>query len=785
MNNNKNLYKERMYQHIDTLKKINLGEMEDQERFNWSQGNVSLLEYHDKVGKEEQIVKKINKVLLQENKMTLVAGLPSCGKTYLFANQIKKFNKDYIKKEYYLAGFVGDKKQINIFCVPNRNQAIQVSNEYGLKRIVGGDELTLDTLKNNPNLVFVYDKLFELHTILSSKEVDEEFVNNYRITIIIDEAHSIIQDVFRKRTIDMLVKTIDLIKSMGTNNIIFTTASFEALVPFRFDETICFFSNDNANIPKTSIIVKLEDRKKCDFYANEIAKILKQGKVVYCRLQNKNLPDDIMRCIQEITGISYEYIKINSDEKELEEDGVTFKNVAIESVIKKSCLPLRDVYFCTSMVDAGTNIKEVVGLEDKEIVPVYVYDGHNTNTDNIEQSFNRLRFPYKERKILMSDYDYEYKKITLEEIVSKEKQIIKQDKINLSITYDNFKKYRKEDAKKLINMFLSHVNEDGTLSIKNLYLDEDKDTIEIDTLDFFRFCREQVYMRQFLNPNILKERLEEILGGEIVFEIPYDAGVRVESEKITIEGRKEDFKRLKENYSLLNEFDNNKGDLYEKYKGTNILEMYVLLRKKHTKEEVVEMFSSLDNKKINIECKVVEKNEIATLNENDKKAIVAIANGANPKIVCEYNEDKVAEVLVGSYGKAIRKLIDYGIDMDKIIKIITSSKSDNKLNKTILECQSKQVNECFNSYLPATGSYARKQYTFINVVESIKDKGSLSLYKDNCVKLDLIINKMLEQGYIIKPKEVLELSKRIYQGRTIKKEVGGKEVKGYLLKELK
>ena len=775
LNNNKknikNLYKERMFEHIETLKEIQVNQMYDANQFDWKTGKVTLMEYKDKVGNEYAIIDKLYDVVQENNKMTCISGLPSCGKTYALANVIKNNNKERLKvneKDF------NSREHIIVYCVPNRNQAIQISKEYDwIRRVVGGDTLTTKTLEENPINVLVFEKLMELLGIYKDDESILDFISKFKITLIIDEAHTIIQDAYRKNTIDLVVKTINKLKEIGAN-IIFTTASFEALVPFAFDETICFFSNNNSEVPRTSIIIKPEDLKEQDFIANEISKKLQEGKVVYCRLQNKTMPDGIMKKINESGNFSY--VKINREESD------KGNNDAITSVIEESKLPYYDCYFCTSMIDAGTNIKTIDDIGDKEICAIFVYNNKNYNISNIEQSFNRLRFNYKERKILLIDSSYDIEEMKLSTIIKEEKEKIEKDRVNLNNLYEGFKLYRKEEAKKLLKLYLKTINEDGTMSIKNLYFNEDTDSIEIDEIGFFRYCREQIYMKQFLNPDLLKKELQKVLGGEIVFEIAHDKGLRVEKEIVNKEDIRKDFKEMSMEESRMKKFDSYVGEDFDKYRNEEIFEMYCILRRKYDLKDTFELIANREEKELKLECRNISIEELKSLNDNDRKALLDLHN----KKVCEYeyNKEKVSLVRIGLFKEFLVTLLDRTNNVEKTINIICDSKNDNQINETIIDLQAKTINEYYKKGLPAAGAFARKQYAFVSVIEKLKGSSTLSLYKDNCSKLDTIVEEMRKQGFELKTNDIMKLAKRIYKGRNIKKQVGGKEVKGYLLKEL-
>lgn len=762
---NRSLFYERYEKFLSSLPMINAA---------WGDANAIVngesicIPYIDKLGNCPEAIKAIQNVLRDSGKRTLICAETGSGKTWLLLNEIKKYTSEQMGRK---EGFF-KKKLLNIYLVPNKIQVKQCSRQYGIKGITAGDGIYKDELEDNSEFIMVYDKVDELLRYLEDSSTDLRA--HYKINFVVDEAHLLYQaEHYRPVCIRKIFRAIDLVAKLD-GNIIMVTASFETLAPLPFDRTIVFYREGEEPKPKTDIIVKPEGVYYTDFIIREIAKVLRAGKKAYVRLNDKKFAHQLADELEK-RGLASKFAFLNSDEKE--EIHGAYANETLSNLVHNNDLMEKQVWFCTSMVDAGMNIDTVGGKQDADICVLYCCDVNNVQIDNIEQSFNRFRFYYNERKVLLCTSNENLEEIALESILEKQYTTMKQAMDAYNALYQVFEhNYGREKAIELIRGQLEYICTDGTTSAGNLYLDEKLDSPKVvyDPIAFFRFCREKLYMHQFLNPDLLKQELQRVLGGEISIVDAYNDNSLVIIRE-TEEERKAFFTELVMNGKRAADFANFTGSDWERYADTEIADIYRTIRRDNTEFDTFYCLAVLSTKELRKMTKNVCKKEIGYLDLHEKEAIVALIKGQSYKK--PYDASLVGYVMQGEYKNLLKKMILIGVD--RPFDVIKSSRTDNEIRQAIIKKQALLVNRQYTKKYPPAGKFEQEQYAFIEAVESVRNAKSITL-KKNGEYMDTILESINSRRELRKTydcDDIIELAKRIYTGRNLKG--------GYLIKKLR
>lgn len=731
-------------------------------------GESIRIPYRDKLGNCPEAIEAIQKVLRDNGKRTLICAETGSGKTWLLLNEIKKYTQEQLEQE---DGFY-KKKILNIYLVPNKVQVKQSSRQYGIKGITAGDNIYRDELESNNQFIMVYDKVDELLYYLNNATTD--LSAHYKINFVVDEAHLLYQaEHYRPVCIRRIFKAIDLVERLG-GNIIMTTASFDTLVPLPFDRTIVFYREQEAPVPKTSIVVKPRDVYYTDFIIREIAKVLRAGKKAYVRLNDKQFAHQLADKLEE-KRLAYEFAFLNSDEKE--EIHGSYANETLANLVYHNDLLEKQVWFCTSMVDAGMNIDTVGGKLDEDICVLYCCDTNNMQIDNIEQSFNRFRFYYKERKILLCTSNKELRPIPLEKILKQQYETLKRAMDAYNALYQVLEtNYGREKAIELIKGQLEYICSDGTTSAGNLYLDEKQENPKVvyDPIAFFRFCREKLYMYQFLNPDLLKAELERVLGGEVKIVDAYNDSSLVIIRETEAE-RKAFFAELMADDKRAEDFDRHYGKDWDRYAESSIGEIYRTIRRYNNCFDTLFYLATYDTKDLKKIVKQLCKADIAKLDTPEKEAITALIKGQSYKK--PYNAILVGNVMQGEYKNLLKKMIVIGVNNP--FEVIVKSEKDTEIRQAIIKKQAVLVNNQYIKKYPPAGKFETEQYAFIRAVEKVRNASTITLKKSG-EYMDAILTDMNgdnRQGKTYDCEDIIEMAKRVYGGRNLKS--------GYLIKKLR
>lgn len=409
----------------------------------------------------------LKEILLKPGKF-LVEGVTGGGKTYAILNVFKFLSSLY-------------KDRVFIISCPNKIQNLQ-NQEYGVTAIVGGK--VIDQVYTTSSMV--YDK---------AKSLLEQYhlYKDYKITLIIDEAHQLIYSKnFRKKAINELLKlsekcfnVIHLTATPGANLDCYSYDEYYQLKPIK----------ENINI-NTFGIMKSKDGLTSLYKAIRIN--FKQGKKVLIFLNNKDKIFEIQGHLSKIFKDKNIGI-ITSDEKE--------NNDIFQSIVKDSLIPSNyDIVLTTSVLECGTNI------ENLDYTPiVYVDNNLFFNVDSVIQQVARFR---KDVDLGLLIYKEPSKKegffIKSKEQIALERKKRLDEKLNTANSIClNFG----EEGHKIMMQLLLHEKclDDTTFGEGILYYDEETLTVKIDQELFWKDVNER-YDYQLLYDD---ERLLEAFKGHI------------------------------------------------------------------------------------------------------------------------------------------------------------------------------------------------------------------------------------------------------------------------------
>lgn len=719
--------------------------------------------YNGKISRSEDAQKYLKNFLNGRKQSIAIAADTGAGKTYWVANAFK--NNSHETYEGY-DGFYG-KKNLNILCVPNRNQAIQAGLDYQLPYIVGGIDITTMDFYNQQGFIIVYDKITEVLRFIRDKQ---DIIKDFKINLIIDEAHNLIEAEYRPLCIENIIECMKQVLELN-GNVALMSASFEILDFFEYSTIVGLFdTNEEESKTTTQIIHKLGNHNTDTFVAKEVYEEIKKGNIAYVRYQKKDREDaglpltGIVQEIERNVGRPITFYCINSDQKEMEQG--KFVNDAMECLIKDSVLPAADVYFCTSMVDAGTNIIGIVDENGKvtqptNIVPMYVLDANSCSINSIEQSFNRIRWSVDSRKILLCG-EYAKDPIHFGQLFREEIRLAKGYQKANNAFFDIIKEVDTlENAINNTKMHLLYMLENSNTANKCLFFNEETNKVEIEYLDLYRQCRKK-YMQQFLDISILKQELLRVLGGNVVvyyIEAGNDIDVKIDVNAARIQ-LLSDVANDKERYL---EFDKQQGKDWELIKDTEFATLYKKIRREESIKDTLLMLATSSKKDIVSRAKEVDKNLMQQLNKVDTNVIQnKLLN--NKYLDVDYNVNLVIDVLESTYRDELKLLTYLFKDASKAISTITTN-SDDKIREIILVEQAKETNQCYLKQLKPCNKFQKEQYEFIDAVEKVKGTNKTLTISKVSKSFDALVEILGEKTTYNK---IAKLSKRIYKTKSSK-----------------
>lgn len=409
----------------------------------------------------------LKEILLKPGKF-LVEGVTGGGKTYAILNLFKALSSIY-------------KDRVFIISCPNKIQNLQ-NQQYGVTAIVGGK--VIDQVYTTSSMV--YDK---------AKSLLEQYhlYKDYKITLIIDEAHQLIYSKnFRKKAINELLKlsekcfnVIHLTATPGANLDCYSYDEYYQLKPIKENININTFgimkSKDGLTSLYKAIRTNFQANKKVLIFLNNKTKLLEISEHLKVVFKNKKI------------GI------ITSDEKE--------KNEIFQSIVKESLIPSNyDIVLTTSVLECGTNINNL------DYTPIVYIDNNLffSKTSTI-QEVARFR---KEVDLALLVYKEPCKK---ENFFFKSKEQIAtecKERLNRKLDMANSicLNYEEEGHKMMMQLLLGEkCLDDTTFGEGILYYDEETSTVKIDQELFWKYVNEK-YDYQLLYDD---ERLLEAFKGHI------------------------------------------------------------------------------------------------------------------------------------------------------------------------------------------------------------------------------------------------------------------------------
>lgn len=398
---------------------------------------VKTIRYKGKIGSNPEIEKELLEIMKNPAyESTLFVAPTGSGKTYICDKLMQRM----------------DNNTCGVFC-PAKVQNEQNAQQYEMDSVVGGKTLDKTNVDEKLRFSAVYDKA---GTVLD--EIWRRSFEGVRNPVIfVDEAHVMTESyIFRNGAIVKVQELIEDVINELDGKIIYITATPEQLKNTKFDLIInCVPEN---YVPVAKKLTVLETGVKENFHNTtfeQILKLIRAGKIPFVRLNSKTMIKELQ---QELAteGIISEFV--TGDDKTYDYDNITKKttyhNNIYNSVVKNEELPRKtrdgkiiQAYFCTSVLECGTNITGISGEQDKNLIPLFcVPDFLNASADSVEQFFNRIRYKIDDCYLLMASENYnDLVNTAIEEISNLEDVKVKSNASNtyFEVTTEDSTAYRK------------------------------------------------------------------------------------------------------------------------------------------------------------------------------------------------------------------------------------------------------------------------------------------------------------------------------------------------------
>lgn len=270
---------------------------------------------------EEAVLAKIREALA-EHKIILLQAPTGCGKTYSFIKHAK------------------ERKGKTIFLVPNVANVKQISLEYGIPGL-HGDEVKEGLWKDSNVVVATYDKA---GAFLNS--------NLENLLVVLDEAHNLqSQANFRNVAIQRVLKLVDNAKEA-----VFLSATINHLDHGLYGHLMKFEPETPKNIIGSSKILLSGKSPNKAVALDLIRKLVAENKKCLVKMNNKGN----LNCFKkDLDSSNVTSVVLTADNKDTSE---VMKGILTEQVLSDDY----QVVFCTSILDAGVNLKEVDVIIDVE-----------------------------------------------------------------------------------------------------------------------------------------------------------------------------------------------------------------------------------------------------------------------------------------------------------------------------------------------------------------------------------------------------------------------------------
>lgn len=366
--------------------------------------------------------------------------------------------------------------RLNIFIVPNRSLAEQVSKEYGFSLFYKNDT----ELPDNKNIVCTVHKAPRLQEKIESIIEYDALLgrSDFEYSVIVDECHEMISNrnnisYIRIKALDELIRNADYRYFLSAN-----TIDFHKCFKGRgyFNKAIRIVQKKQINSIDNLSILRQEgsqEAKTIDI-VNNIVEQSKKHDYIFCWENNKNNLERYKREL-EIRGI--QSTVINSDNKN--DDDVIEE---YESIIDVGRLRGK-VVFCTSVINAGVSIK------NKNVCSIAIMRKQFFDSNKVIQFLGRIRSVEGNEAIIFLDkpkhkvpFIQEFNTI-LENMINSTK-----GKVNEVMSY-YFSEYGEDiDNKTLLTDWNFYKQNKGYKDIGSITYVEDS-TIKIDYISLYEDAR--------------------------------------------------------------------------------------------------------------------------------------------------------------------------------------------------------------------------------------------------------------------------------------------------------
>lgn len=284
---------------------------------------------------------------IAKEKKILIQAPTGCGKTYTFINHAK------------------ERKGKTVFLVPNVANVKQIAEEYEIPGLYG-DEVKEGIWEVSSVVVATYDKA---GAFLSS--------NLENLLVVLDEAHNLqSQANFRSDAIQRVKKLVEKSKEA-----VFLSATINHLDHRLYGGVMRF----EPEIPKSIIgssKILLSGKGTNKSVALDLArKLVAENKKCLVKMNNKN---SLYKFKEDLESSNITSVVLTAENKD--------KSDVMKKILTDQTLPDDyQVVFCTSLLDAGVNLKEVDVIIDVE----------NGDPNSIRQLSARPRISLKEHYIVI------------------------------------------------------------------------------------------------------------------------------------------------------------------------------------------------------------------------------------------------------------------------------------------------------------------------------------------------------------------------------------------------
>ena len=499
---------------------------------------------------------ELRKLVHLDRKRSLVSAPTGSGKTFSFVNDV--FEEDCTNGNPNII-------DVKALLVPTRSQSEQAAKEYAVLKSIVGDVQNyreIDLIKHK-KYVLVYDKVSDMRTAI---ETLKESGKKVRVTLVIDECHTLTSAKYRGDALDGVLELEDMVLDDG-GSVLYVTAT-PIMVAWRpFDEFLFFERiNNKPMFGELNLYVNSNKRQSKEF----IKDVVVQKEKGFLRVNDK----DMQKALQaELGDNGFKTYIVNGDEKKYvtdENGNTTYENEFLNAVINMSLLIDSNYTITTGLLDAGQNLNGVgdktnkdrnycahfciTGIQDLNIVDAYQFANrirYFVNSYNIV--YNNVDIYNKDRKLVKEFKDLEsmfscvmfYLRTDLEcakDVAEREKQkLIKQGR------------YDKEDFERERNEKLNY---------KNVLTDRDDtygDAVEFKDDDFvihynylFNYIFIQYMKQLFYHFDMFKEQLEKVFHVKVNVIDHVPQAVLKETE--TVKKTKEALLDLSNNEDFINHY---------------------------------------------------------------------------------------------------------------------------------------------------------------------------------------------------------------------------------------